>query len=104
MVEDPNIRAKLQVRSVWQKDRTTLSLEWSDGKSQEFDVVELRRKCPCASCVDETSGVRVLDPGSVADTVRPEQVRSVGRYAIGVEFSDGHKTGIYSYDYLRNHF
>ncbi|MFH1681569.1 MAG: DUF971 domain-containing protein, partial [Candidatus Eisenbacteria bacterium] len=62
----------------------------------------LRRACPCASCVDESSGKRTLDPLSVLDTVRPVRIEPVGRYAIRILWSDHHDTGIYSFEYLRS--
>jgi DUF971 family protein len=79
-----------------------LHLEWTDGIKQDIDVVELRRQCRCASCIDEWSHKQILKPEQIADTTRPVEVASVGRYAIKVDFSDGHRTGIYTYDLLRS--
>lgn len=89
------------VREIWQKDAKTLGIGWTDGVETFFDVVELRRKCPCAVCVDEMSGQRKLKDEDVSDSVRPVRIHSVGRYALTVEFTDRHKTGIYTFDYLR---
>lgn len=86
--------------SVLQKDNKTLTIDWNDGTSQDFDVVNLRRLCPCADCVDEMSGVRKLDPSSVSETVRPTHIKSVGNYAMNLEFSDGHRTGFYTFEKL----
>lgn len=92
----------VRVRSIWQKDAKTLAIEWTDMKTQEFDVVALRLNCPCAACIDELSGERKIKAEDISPNVRPIQVHSVGRYALGIEFTDGHKTGIYTFDYLRN--
>ena len=89
------------VREIWQKDDKTLGIGWTDGVETFFDVVELRRKCPCAVCVDEMSGQRKLKDEDIPDSVRPVRIHSVGRYALTVEFTDRHKTGIYTFDYLR---
>lgn len=79
-----------------------LELAWNDGTRSEFVVRRLRLSCPCAACVNEWSGAKILNPAKVPKDVRIVRVFSVGRYAMGVEWSDGHSTGIYSYDYLRN--
>lgn len=80
------------VQEVTQHDERTLRVVWQDGVEKLFDVVSLRKNCPCASCA---GGVEVKD------TVRPVEVKSVGRYALIIVFDDGHRTGIYSFDNLR---
>jgi len=47
------------------------------------------------------SGQRILDPASVALDIQPTRIWSVGNYAIGVAFSDGHSSGIYTFPALR---
>ena len=89
------------VKELWQIDDRTLAILWTDKVEQHYDVVDLRRKCPCAACVDERTGKRTLAPENVADTVRPKLLKSVGRYALTIQFTDGHETGIYTFDYLR---
>lgn len=89
------------VREIWQKDERTLGIGWTDGREDSFDVVMLRKECPCAACVDEMSGQRKQELLNVPDSVRPIRINSVGRYALSVEFSDQHRTGIYSFAYLR---
>jgi DUF971 family protein len=78
-----------------------LKIIWNDGKEQSIDTVTMRRNCPCASCTDEMTGKRILDPKSVSESVRPVEVKSVGQYAINISFSDGHRTGFYSFSKLR---
>ncbi|MBI4613974.1 MAG: DUF971 domain-containing protein [Planctomycetes bacterium] len=78
-----------------------LAIDWEDGHRSVYDVVELRRKCPCAKCVDEWSGKRLLDPVKIKATVRPVEIEPVGMYAIQIHWSDGHASGIYSFDFLR---
>ncbi|MBN2489626.1 MAG: DUF971 domain-containing protein [Planctomycetes bacterium] len=82
-------------------DEDTLGIDWSDGVSARYPVRLLRQRCPCAVCVDEVSGERTLDPEAVAAGVRPVEIKPVGRYALHIRWSDGHETGIYSYDLLR---
>lgn len=74
---------------------------WEDGREDYFTAQGLRQACPCAQCVDELSGERILLPSSIPETVRPLEVIRVGRYAYAFRWSDGHQTGIYSFEYLR---
>jgi ATP-binding protein involved in chromosome partitioning len=90
------------VKEIWQIDERNLGITWSDGKQSHLDVVNLRRACPCAACIDEITKKPILNPASVSDNVRPESVQSVGRYAVSLKFDDGHHTGIYTFDYLRS--
>lgn len=79
----------------------TLRIAWSDGHESLYPVVYLRRTCGCAGCVDEWTGRRLLEPEHVSQDVKPVQVEPVGRYGIRFEWSDGHDSGIYSFDRLR---
>ena len=74
---------------------------WEDGQRNDFDVRDLRLACRCAQCVEEMSGRPLLDPKSVRPDVTPRTITSVGNYAIQVSWSDGHSTGIYSFEFLR---
>jgi ATP-binding protein involved in chromosome partitioning len=83
------------------RDPRTLSVLWEDGRRNDFDVRDLRLACRCAQCVEEMSGRPLLDPKSVRPDVTPRTITSVGNYAIQVNWSDGHSTGIYSFESLR---
>jgi DUF971 family protein len=87
--------------SLFRKDARTLGVRWNDGSRSAYDLHALRSACPCAACVNEWTGARILDASKVPADVRPARLFSVGRYAVGVQWSDGHATGIFSYDYLR---
>ena len=94
-------QASVTPASLRQVGERELEIVWKDGHTSRYDVVALRRACPCAVCVDEVTGKRVLKPEDVAEEVKPRQLKPVGRYAIQFEWSDGHDTGIYSFDLLR---
>ena len=79
----------------------TLSVLWEDGQQDEFDVRDLRLACRCALCVEEMSGEPLLDPASVRPDVGPVTVGNMGSYGITVKWSDGHSTGIYTFEALR---
>ena len=83
------------------EDGGRLRIRWKDGAVSEYVPRHLRLLCPCAGCVDEMSGVRTLDPRTVDDAVYPAAIHYVGGYAIQCVWSDGHSTGIYTFEYLR---
>jgi DUF971 family protein len=78
-----------------------IAIAWEDGHESIFGGHELRCACPCASCVDEMSGVKTLRDETVPQDVRATKIDPVGHYAISVKWSDGHNTGIYSFETLR---
>ncbi len=79
---------------------TNLLLEWNNGESFALPYFEIRFQCPCANCVDEKTGKRVLRRESVRPDVRPTGVQLIGRYAVQITWSDQHATGMYHYDRL----
>ena len=90
----------LGIKEIWQVDKKTLGIKWTDNSERQYDVVSLRKHCPCAMCTDETTGKRNPSNDLISDSVRPTLIKSVGRYAMTIQFDDGHGTGIYTYDYL----
>lgn len=92
----PEVPAGLRAR-----DARTLTIGWADGRVDDLDVRDLRLACPCAYCVEEMSGEALLDPASVPADVAPRRITSVGTYAMIIDWSDGHGTGIYTFTYLR---
>ena len=76
-------------------------IEWGpDGHTGLFAARALRLACPCAACVEEMSGRPLLDPATVPADISPLKLSLVGAYGIKVHWSDGHNTGIYTYDRL----
>ncbi len=94
-------RAAIEPREIKQEDDSTLRITWADDKQCWFKAADLRRACPCAQCVNEWTGERVLKPEAIADQTQINDVSVVGRYALNFRWSDGHETGIYSFRYLR---
>ncbi len=81
-----------------------LVIDWSDGQRCTYKWTELRKCCPCASCREERlkpeDPLRVLSPNELVP-LKPVSVQPVGLYAYKITWSDGHDTGIYTLEYLR---
>lgn len=85
---------KASMRSIQQTSDTTFMIEWSNGSQFHYILSELQKNCPCAACAE---GKKQNDP-----SVRAYKIRSVGRYAIQIDFSSGCSKGIYDFDMLYN--
>ena len=90
-----------------------LRIEWSDGQSREYTFRELRDNCPCATCREKRAmpaeptappgafvGLPVLSAAE-AKPLKILEMKPVGHYAYAIHFSDGHNTGIYTLEFLR---
>lgn len=77
-----------------------INLKWNNGESYHLAAHYLRTACPCAQCVDETSGEKILDPQKVPLDIKISDFQFVGRYGLGLQFSDHHRTGIYHFQNL----
>ncbi len=82
-------------------DDRELHIVWADGHTTVFANTSLRERCPCAACVNEFTGERMLSPATVPPDLRADEVSLVGRYAIKIRWSDRHATGIYTFQKLR---
>lgn len=78
-----------------------LTIKWSDDTETRYNAANLRRSCPCASCINEWTGEKILNDEAVADVLSFRHISIVGRYALNFHFSDGHDTGIFSFALLR---
>ncbi len=79
-----------------------IRIVWPDGPEATVPAVRLRDLCPCAGCVEEGTGKKILDPATIPADVRPLEIHAVGNYAIQIHWSDGHNTGIYTWQTLRD--
>ena len=96
-------------RSVNLNGDGTLSISWMDGTTTRHSMAQLRRDCPCANCRIERE--KMAQPGPVLRVIdssgpSPKQAEivefsPVGRYALSFLFNDGHSTGIYTFDFLK---
>ena len=75
-----------------------LRIAWADGHQAEYDY-DLRGYCPCAGCQGHHRlNVEFQPPPT---SVTPLAIEPVGNYAVAFQWSDGHATGIYRFDFLR---
>lgn len=87
---------------------TGVDITWSDAHTSHYDFAYLREHCPCATCreahgketEEKNNGVSHALP-MFKPKVTARAASPVGNYALQIEFSDGHSTGIYSFDHLR---
>ena len=88
-------------------DREALVVRWGDGVEQRIAWRTLREHCPCATCRQKRSDpapaplFNILKPEE-ASPVRATAMTPIGNYAYQIDFSDGHKTGIFSLELLRD--
>jgi DUF971 family protein len=89
-----------------------VDITWSDGHASHYEFAYLRDECPCATCNDERGkkeSIAGAAPGGGSFAALPmfkpkaraQGASQVGNYALSISFSDGHATGIYSYEHLR---
>jgi DUF971 family protein len=76
-------------------------ITWNDGHFSSYPSWYLRENCTCASCVEEFTGKRKISHGDIPSTLERVSVEPVGNYALNFGWSDGHHTGIYTFDNLR---
>jgi DUF971 family protein len=82
-----------------------LQIEWGDGHHSALPLALLRAKCPCATCREVREAppdpFRVLSASEAAAVPTLHDIEPVGRYGIRPVWQDGHSTGIFTYQYLR---
>ncbi len=92
------------------REKRQVSIRWHDGHESIYSFDSLRKECPCALCADQRQAAPSAAPtltvltGPVvrAGEIQAKEVKPIGRYAINFVWSDGHDSGIYSFDYLRS--
>ncbi len=83
-----------------QVDPHTFALKSPEGESKVFRLSQLQKKCPCAGCLDEETGMPLIDPDRVDNEVKATRVDRVGHYGLKIHFTSGCSNGIYTFDAL----
>ena len=77
-----------------------LVITWAEDHQGTYPARYVRLRCRCAMCQEEMTGRPILDPATVPEDLGTTGIRLVGSYAIRVDWTDGHDTGIYTFEYL----
>ena len=87
-----------------------IRVDWADGHHSDYPIGYLRDECPCASCTG-AHGTEPQKTNHSKPDASPFQMftpalkmlsaEAVGSYAIRIHWSDGHNSGIYSWEHLR---
>ncbi|HLA44137.1 MAG TPA: DUF971 domain-containing protein [Aggregatilineales bacterium] len=88
------------------KESGQLLMDWSDGKSCQYPLSQLREACPCVECRGGHHNMGMANAPENILTLLParsygvEKLEAVGNYALQFFWDDGHHTGIYTWEYL----
>jgi DUF971 family protein len=82
------------------RELRVLELAWNDGALQRIPFKTLRGECPCAGCVDELTGIRIINIAAIPDDIAPAAIELCGNYALRIDWNDGHSTGLYTWQRL----
>ena len=93
MTAPSNIRAITEEKS--------LQFTWPDNLDAQLPFRFLRGRCPCAGCVNEFTGERMVHVEDIPEAIEIADVAFTGNYALKIVWSDRHDTGLYTWEYLR---
>ena len=91
----------VEPRQIIEESDSEISILWSDETESRYSAAQLRKACPCAGCVNEWTGEKILKAETVAEDMSFSSIAIVGRYALNFNFTDGHDTGIFSFQFLK---
>jgi DUF971 family protein len=79
-----------------------LELVWDENSwTTRLPYTNLRAECPCAGCKDEWTGARILDPATIDPDIKISEMDLVGSYALKIAWTDGHSSGLFTWENLR---
>jgi DUF971 family protein len=90
-------------------DEIFLQITWNDGVVQRTKIEKLRAVCPCATCrekerakAEKPKGLLPVLTAAEAQPLKITRMTPVGNYAYNVDFSDGHGSGLFTIEMLRD--
>lgn len=83
-----------------QTNSFSVTVQWNEKDFTVFPLNVLQKNCPCAHCVEEISGKRLVNTGTLTSPIEASHIAKIGQYGIRISFNSGCTTGIFSYDYL----
>ncbi len=92
--------------------KKTITIVWKDSHTSVYPYDYIRKNCPCAHCKDSKESqkrspggglveLKLINEDVVGTSSDIVEVEDVGRYALKFTWGDGHDTGIYSFEHLR---
>src|SRR5438874_8405792 len=101
MASSPKV---LQPVALRKEGNDLLIIDWQDGHRSRYTWKHLRDHCPCAGCREERlqprDPFRILKPNELVP-LAPVAMTPIGQYAYKITWSDGHDSGIYTFETLR---
>lgn len=86
-------------------EKEVISVLWKDSSESRIQLRYLREECPCAGCKGETILLHSYRPPKLPiahpDMYSIKNLKMVGEYALQIWWKDGHDTGIYTWEYLK---
>ncbi|MBI1311735.1 DUF971 domain-containing protein [bacterium] len=83
------------------REEQVLEIAWPDGTEARIPFRYLRGRCPCASCVNEFTGKRMVDVLDIPEGILIDAAELTGNYALKIKWNDRHDTGLYTWEHLR---
>ncbi|MBN8586301.1 MAG: DUF971 domain-containing protein [Ignavibacteria bacterium] len=79
-----------------------MHIEWDDGSDSLLQLANLRKSCPCANCISEKlNKPATYIPLLASPQLTLKDIRIVGTYAVQLVWQDGHDSGIYTFEKLK---
>jgi len=83
-------------------DKKKLLIIWDDGNESTLELRDLRKQCPCATCLAERDKQsKMYIPLFAENQVTVKAINQVGNYAVQITWNDGHNSGIFEYNFLK---
>ncbi len=81
-------------------DIGAFEIEWDENDICSLPFKLLRGECPCASCVNEFTGEKMINPDDIPNDIKPTGMEYSGNYAVKIRWSDTHDTGLFTFERL----
>ncbi|MEK7793209.1 MAG: P-loop NTPase [Candidatus Hydrogenedentota bacterium] len=78
-----------------------IHVKWPDGTQSSLPARDVRTSCQCAQCVHEFTGEQILDPSRISPDIQAKAIEPLGNYAVSIVWNDGHSSGIFTWDHLK---
>jgi len=84
-------------------EKRILYILWNDNLQTTIELTKLRKICPCALCEkDRENKDKKIIPIMNTDEITVSDIQLVGNYALNIKWKDGHNSGYYNYNFIRD--